>query len=116
MIFKVLLIKKMRNSNLLKIQWKELIVPALLGASLPLALISFMILTREPRFESWMYSPLLIIPSGGAVGGISIYLLGCYWFSSGIKKLLAILLGLVLYFVGVWMASVIAFALTGHWN
>lgn len=95
---------------------RELLIPALLGGFIPIALLSFIILTKEDAFESWMYFPLLIIPSGGAVGGIFFYLMGFHWFPSGNKKLIAIIFSTLLYFVILWLSSVMAFALTGHWD
>lgn len=99
-----------------KIWLKDLILPAILGASIPFTLLSFVILTKEEVFESWMYLPLLIIPSGGAAGGIFFYLMGFHWFPTGNQKLIAIIFSTLLYFVALWMSSVMAFALTGHWN
>lgn len=99
-----------------KISLKDLILPALLGASIPLALLSFIILTKEDTFETWMYFPLLIIPSGGAAGGLFFYLMGFHWFPSGIQKLIAIIFSTLIYFIALWLSSVMAFAITGHWN
>ena len=99
-----------------KISLKDLLLPAILGASIPFALLSFIILTKEEAFESWMYLPLLIIPSGGAAGGVFFYLMGFHWFPTGNQKLIAIIFSTLLYFVALWMSSVMAFALTGHWN
>lgn len=99
-----------------KISLKDLILPAILGASIPFTLLSFVILTKEEAFEPWMYFPLLIIPSGGAAGGIFFYMMGFHWFPTGNQKLIAIIFSTLLYFVALWMSSVMAFALTGHWN
>ena len=99
-----------------KISLKDLLLPAILGASIPFTLLSFIILTKEEAFEPWMYFPLLIIPSGGAAGGIFFYLMGFHWFPTGNQKLIAIIFSTLLYFVALWMSSVMAFALTGHWN
>ena len=106
--------KIITSPNRMKI--RELIIPALLGGIMPFALLMFIILTKENVFESWMFLPLLIIPSGGAVGGIFFYLMGFHWFPSGNKKLIAIIFSTLLYFVILWLSSVMAFALTGHWN
>lgn len=95
---------------------RELVLPALLGASIPFALLSFIILTKEDAFEPWMFFPLLIIPSGGAAGGIFFYLMGFLWFPTGNQKLIAIIFSTLMYFVVLWLSSVMAFALTGHWD
>ncbi|MFC5193366.1 hypothetical protein ACFPIK_16460 [Algoriphagus aquatilis] len=99
-----------------KFQLKDLLLPAILGGSIPFALLSFIILTKEDVFESWMYFPLLIIPSGGAAGGAFFYLMGFHWFPKGNQKLIAVIFSTLLYFVALWMSSVMAFAITGHWN
>ena len=95
---------------------KELTLPAILGASIPLALLTFVIFTKEEVFETWMLYPLLIIPSGGASGGIFFYLMGFRWFPIGNQKLIAIIFSTILYFIALWLSAVMAFALTGHWN
>ena len=95
---------------------KELILPALLGGCIPLALLIFIIVTKENVFETWMFIPLLLIPAGGALGGIFFYLMGFHWFPVGHQKLIAIIFSTFLYFIALWMSSVMAFALTGHWN
>jgi hypothetical protein len=95
---------------------KDLVLPAGLGASIPFVLLSFIILSNEEIFEHWIFLSLLIITSGGAVGGIFFYLMGFHWFPTGNKKLIAIILSIILYFVTLWISAVLAFALTGDWN
>lgn len=95
---------------------KDLILPAVLGASLPLTCLTFLILTKEDIFESWMYFPLTIIPTGGAMAGVFFYLMGFQWFPTGKKKLIAIIFSTILYFVALWISAVMAFAITGHWD
>lgn len=97
-------------------RWKDLILPSSLGASLPLALLLFVILNKEDVFESWMAYPLTIIPLGGAAGGAFFYLMGFHWFPEGKNKLFAVIFSTILYFVGLWISAVMAFAITGHWD
>ncbi len=104
------------SSNSDSLASKELFLPATLGASLPLAWILFVILIKEDVFESWMLSPLIIIPLGGAVGGIFFYLMGFRWFPKGNKKLIAIIFSIIFYFVALWISAVMAFAITGDWD
>ena len=59
---------------------------------------------------------LVSIPMGGAVGGIFFYLMGFLWFPKGNQKLIAIIFSTMLYFVAIWISSVLAFNFTGHWN
>lgn len=95
---------------------KNLGLPALLGAFAPFSLLLFIILTKEDVLESWMLIPLILIPLGGALGGIFFYLMGFVWFLTGRKKLIAIIISTILYFVAIWMSAVIAFNLTGQWD
>lgn len=95
---------------------KSLGLPALLGAFAPLALLLFIILTKEDVFESWMLVPLTLIPLGGAVGGVIFYLMGFVWFPFGKQKLIAIILSTIFYFVALWMAAVLAFNFTGRFD
>ncbi|AMQ56442.1 hypothetical protein [Algoriphagus sanaruensis] len=106
----------MKHSSFLPNSMRDLFLPAILGASLPLALLLFLILNKPGIFESWMYLPLTIIPFGGAVGGTFFYLMGFHWFPEGSKKLAALIFSTLLYFFGIWISSVMAFAITGHWN
>lgn len=108
----------MKNSpsTFLPFHWKDLILPSSLGGSLPLALLLFVILTKEDLFETWMFYPLTIIPLGGAVGGAFFFLMGFHWFPKGNQKLIAIIFSTILYFVGLWISAVLAFAITGHWD
>ncbi|WP_297337140.1 hypothetical protein [Algoriphagus sp.] len=107
----------MKNaSSLLPSSPKKLLLPALLGASLPLAWLLFVIITKEDLFESWMYYPLIIIPLGGAVGGIFFFLMGFKWFPKGNQKLIAVIFSTLIYFVAIWLSAVLAFNFTGHFN
>lgn len=108
----------MNNSNdfLQGTSIKSLGLPALLGASAPFSLLLFIIITKEEMMELWMLVPLILIPNGGAVGGIFFYLMGFIWFPKGNQKLIAIIFSTILYFVAIWISAVIAFNFTGHWD
>lgn len=95
---------------------KDLLLPAVLGASLPLVWLIFLILTKEDLLEIWMLYPLTIIPLGGALGGIFFFLMGFRWFPTGNQKLIAVIFSTLMYFVALWMSAVMSFAITGHWN
>ncbi len=95
---------------------KNLILPGVLGAVAPFSLLTFIILTKEDVFESWMLIPLTLIPLGGAFGGVFFYLMGFVWFPEGTKKLIAVIFSTLIYFVALWLSAVMAFALTGDWN
>lgn len=102
--------------SLLGLHPKSLILPAILGALVPTSLLTFLIIANSANYVLWMAIPLLIIPAGGATGGIFFYLMGFQWFPKGNQKLIAILASILVYFVVVWMSSVIAFNFTGHWD
>lgn len=108
----------MNNSNdfLQGTSIKRLGFPALLGASAPFSILLFIILTKEEVMELWMLVPLILIPMGGAVGGIFFYLMGFIWFPKGNQKLIAIIFSTILYFIAIWISSILAFNFTGHWD
>jgi hypothetical protein len=95
---------------------KSLVLPALLGALAPFALLLFIVLTKEDHLETWMLVPLTIIPLGGALGGVSFYLMGFVWFPFGKQKLIAIIFSTIFYFVVLWLSAVLAFNYTGQWD
>ncbi|MDF2158586.1 potassium transporter KefB [Algoriphagus sp. CAU 1675] len=107
---------KKSNRSIFGIEVKTLVLPAILGAIIPTALLAFLILANSDSFAPWMVSPLLIIPAGGASGGIFFYLIGFLWFPKGNQKLIAILFSSLIYIVAIWISSVLAFNFTGHWN
>lgn len=103
------------SSSYPSLSFKDLLLPAILGASIPLALLLF-INTKEDNLESWMFYPVIMIPLGGAAGGAFFYLMGFHWFPSGNRKLIAIIFSTILYFVAIWISAVMAFAITGLWD
>lgn len=116
---KVLSIQLTMNTlfkSLLGLEPKTLILPAFLGALVPACLLTFLIIANSSNYAVWMVFPLLLIPVGGAAGGIFFYLMGFLWFPKGSQKLIAILASILVYFVVVWLSSVLAFNFTGHWD
>lgn len=95
---------------------QTLAAPAILGATPPLLLLLFLILSQEEHFESWMAIPLLLIPTGGALGGIFFFLMGFVWYPRGKKKLLAVILSTAIYIVALWLSAVLSFSISGHWD
>ncbi|SNS01786.1 hypothetical protein SAMN06295967_10268 [Belliella buryatensis] len=107
----------MENQQLSKgINPKNLLLSGLLGAFLPFAVLAIIILTKEDVFETWMLFPLTIIPAGGVFGGLFFYLMGFQWFSEGNRKLIAVIFSTLFYFIALWISSVLAFSITGHWD
>lgn len=78
----------MNNSNafLQSNSIKSLGLPALLGAIAPFTLLLFIILTKEDLLEAWMLVPLILIPAGGAIGGVFFYLMDSCGFQMEIKS------------------------------
>ena len=101
---------------LLGLEPKSLLLPAVLGAMIPTALLIFLILANSETYALWMFFPLLIIPAGGASGGIFFYLMGFHWFPRGSQKLIALIFSVLIYFVAIWISTVLAFNFTGHWD
>ncbi len=108
----------MNHQNQLRfgIKLKQLTLPALLGTLAPLALLLFLIIADKESFQLWMFIPLILIPLGGAVGGIFLYLMGFVWFPFGKQKLIAVIISTIFYFVVLWMAAVLAFSFTGRFD
>lgn len=95
---------------------KSALKAGLLGAIIPLSWLTFIILVKEDLFEKWMLLPLIIIPGGGIIGGLFFYLMGFVWFPLGKRKLAAIIISTLLYFIVIWLSAVLAFSLTGDWD
>ncbi len=98
-----------------KLSMKKSGITVLIGAGIPLCLLLFILLTKEPHLEPWMLIPLTIIPSGGALGGATFYLL-IFLFPNSPRKLPAIVTGILLYSFILWLSAICAFNLTGHWD
>ena len=92
--------------------------PILVGAGIALLVISFFVFgVDEPHPEwgkFWMIRPLIITPLAGAVGG-AFYSLMDYQSSRGFNRTLAILLSIVVYFIGLWLGVVLGLDGT-MWN
>lgn len=107
---------KHQLKSLLGLELKSLLLPSFLGALIPSALLIFLIIANSARYEPWMILPLLIILSGGALGGIFFYLMGFHWFPKGNQKLIALIFSCLIYVFIIWIFSVLAFNITGHWD
>ena len=86
------------------------IKPILGGAAIGLLVISFFVFGVDaPHLEwgkFWMIRPLLITPLAGATGG-AFYSFMNYQRSRGFNKILAILLSLVVFIIGLWLGVVL---------
>ncbi len=83
--------------------------PILIGAGIALIVISFFVFgVDEPHLEwgkFWMVRPLIITPLAGAMGG-AFYAFMDYQSSRSFNRTLAILLSLIVYFIGLWLGTV----------
>ncbi|WP_268036357.1 hypothetical protein [Algoriphagus sp. PAP.12] len=107
---------KNQLKSLLGLEAKSLFLPSILGAIIPTSLLIFLMVANSECYEVWMFFPLLIIPFGGALGGIFFYLMGFHWFPKGNQKLMALIFSCFIYIFIIWFFSVMAFNLTGHWD
>lgn len=101
--------KKMNSA--MSVNSASLLKPMLIGAGLGLILISLFLLgTGEPNPEwgsYWMARPLIIVPIAGAMGGLCYYLIVHFHKLLGLNKILAIILGLMVLFIGIWLGTVL---------
>ena len=89
----------------------SLAVRMLQGAGIALILIAIFLLNAgEPNPEwgkFWMVKPLIMVPLAGATGGVFFYLLDKLRYKGGWRMVLANLLSLVIYTIGLWMGTVL---------
>lgn len=92
---------------------------ALQGAGIALVLISiFLLKAGEPDPNPgwpklWFIRPLIIVPFAGAMGGVFYYFMDYLRYQGGWRKLLANVLSLVVYIIGLWMGTILG--LDGTW-
>jgi hypothetical protein len=89
----------------------------LIGAGIALIPITlFLMGTGEPNPEwskFWMLRPLIIVPIAGATGGACYYILVHHLLKN--QKVLAIILSVLIYFIGLWLGTVLGLAGT-YWD
>lgn len=98
------------NSPTLPDQPLSLAQPMLLGAGIALFVISLFIFGAETNPEwgkLWRIRPLIITPLAGVAGGAFYYFINRLSFRGKLNKTLAIILGLIVYIVGLWMGVVL---------
>jgi hypothetical protein len=83
----------------------------LVGAGIGLLLISFFLLSAgapNPEWgKLWMIRPLIIVPLAGAMGGLCNYFIVNYRNQVGVNKVIAVLLSVIVFMVGLWMGVVL---------
>ncbi len=102
------------NAPFQQVQAGSLAKLMLLGATIGLGLISFFVLgVDQPRPEwgkFWMIRPLLVTPTAGAMGGIVFYLLDYFRVQGSLQKILANVVGVFIWIVGLWMGIILGLA------
>lgn len=97
----------------------SLSIRMLQGAGIALMLISAFLLSAGkanpewPKF--WIIKPLLMVPFAGAMGGAFYYLLDPMRHKGGWRKVLAAILSLIVYVIGLWLGTVLGLNGT-MWN
>lgn len=85
--------------------------PVIVGGAIALVLISIFLSgvhDPEPAWgRLWMIRPLVIVPLAGAAGGLFYYFMQHLRLSSGLNKVLVIVLSLFVYVVGLWLGAVL---------
>lgn len=81
------------------------------GAAIALILIAvFLLKAGEPDpawGKFWMIRPLVIVPAAGAMGGVFYYFMDHLRYQGGWKKIIAIILSLIVYIIGLWMGTIL---------
>jgi hypothetical protein len=107
------------NLKIFPIKSASLVKRMLLGALIGLILITIFLLgAGDPNPEwgkLWMINPLIIVPLAGALGGAFNYFISRQDFRSGWIKILAIILSLIVFIIGLWMGIVLGLDGT-YWN
>ncbi|MBD0289392.1 MAG: potassium transporter KefB [Flavisolibacter sp.] len=92
---------------------------ALQGAGIALVLIVIFLLKageHDPDWHKlWMIRPLVVVPVAGAMGGVFYYFMDHLRYQGGWRKLLANILSLVVYIIGLWLGTVLGLDGT-MWN
>jgi len=90
----------------------------LLGGIIGLLLISLFLVAGTPNPEwgkFWRIRPLILVPFAGAMGGLCNYLLMRFHRRYGLHKMVAGILSLLVFIVGLWIGIVLGLAGT-YWD
>lgn len=89
------------------------------GAAIGLVLISLFLLSAgegNPEWGSlWMIRPLIVVPLAGAMGGLCHYFLVHFSSLIGVNRVIALIVSVVVYLIGLWLGTVLGLAST-MWN
>lgn len=93
---------------------KRMIVGAVIG----LFVVSFFLIggKADPAWgRFWMIRPLIVVPFAGALGGLCNDLIFGFQRRTGSNKILALILSVIVFFIGLWISLILGFAGT-HWD
>ncbi|RAW02237.1 potassium transporter KefB [Pseudochryseolinea flava] len=82
----------------------------LIGAGIGLLAILFFLVPGEANPEwskFWMIRPLIIVPLAGAMGGMCNYYILQFQKLVGLNKIVAVVLSILVFIVGLWMGIVL---------
>lgn len=89
------------------------------GAGIALILISFFLISAgagSPEWPTfWRIRPLVIVPFAGAMGGLFYHLMDYFRLQGGWKKIVANIVSLLVYIIGLWLGTVLGLDGT-MWN
>lgn len=86
---------------------KRMLAGATIGLFL-LSLLLFSVNTPDPAWgKFWMVRPLIIVPFAGAMGGLCNYFIMSYRSILGVHKVLAIVISIFVFVIGLWMGMVL---------
>jgi hypothetical protein len=101
---------------------KRALQGASIAAVLVIVFLSFIfpiggVLNGKNFWQSlWQFFPLVTVTVGGALGGMFYYLIVKAWYPGGWKKIVATVLGILVYVLLLWLSLVAGFSATGLWD
>jgi hypothetical protein len=91
----------------------------LAGAVIGFVLICLFLISAgnaDPAWPKlWFIRPLIIVPLAGAIGGLCNYYLVYFHNTMGINKIVAMIISVVIFIIGLWLGSVLGLVGT-YWN
>jgi hypothetical protein len=107
------------NDSTSQVQELSLGKRMLIGGGIGLLLISFFLVTAgepNPEWEKfWRIRPLVVVTFAGAMGGLCNYFIVRICAQLGITKIVAIILSLIVFIIGLWLGTVLGLDGT-YWN
>ena len=93
--------------------------PLLYGAGLGFLTASFFVILfagNSDTITSSLFLPLLTVPVGGGIGGLFFHLMRPYRHQKGAIGLVALIISLLVFLVGIWLSLVAALSVIGLWD